>query len=138
MNKTGFHTNKGVEMTEEQEKKVNEAESADVENVEADAIEHKQEPEEELKKEPTGTDKETKEIVEDEPSELDARLTLGQKLFFLLVILFTAFLIFLKFFWEPKQRDTRNDPPPGIEQSFEFPENNGNFPDPYAPLGEGN
>ncbi len=49
----------------------------------------------------------SKEAAQTPPAEQarqDNRLTKAQKLFFLLVVLFTVFLLFLKLVWEPRQR----------------------------------
>jgi hypothetical protein len=46
---------------------------------------------------------------EPERAPEDNKLTKAQKLFFVLVILFTLFLLFLKLWWEPRQKKSYND-----------------------------
>ncbi|GAB4162623.1 MAG: hypothetical protein Kow00107_09860 [Planctomycetota bacterium] len=69
------------------------------------------------------------------PAPDDNRLTKAQKLFFLLVVIFTLFLLFLKLWWEPRHRGGSgryDDNSPGID-NFEPGDENGSPEDWYAP-----
>jgi hypothetical protein len=59
---------------------------------------------------PKATGKDSGRAAASEPQQ-DNRLTKAQKLFFLLVVLFTVFLLFLKLVWEPKMRDRARENP---------------------------
>ena len=77
---------------------------------------------------------EDKEIQEDEVEATPEpeRLTRSQKIFFIVVLIFTAFLIYLKFVWEPQQRDSGNNDS-DIEYNEEDTQPDFNLPDDFNP-----